>query len=176
MKTRAPASPVATLAGVPAATLASPRRRALLAGVGAAAAAPWLPGPAWAQLQLNLNELPPIPALQEFLAGRKVQFARMQMDLPRVADNGNSVPIKLAVLGATTPGAVKSIHLFSERNPVPRMAVFHFGPQTVRFDLESRVRLAGTQRVVAVATLADDTLLAKVAEVLVAIAACLDGS
>jgi len=157
-----------------AAAAYSPRRRALLAGAGTLAALPWLS--AVAQIQTNLNELPPIPAMDEFLAGRKVQFARMQLDLPRVADNGNSVPIKLGVLGATRPGAVKSIHLFSERNPVPRMAVFHFGPRTARFDIESRVRLAGTQRVVAIATLADDTLLAKVAEVLVAIAACLDGS
>jgi sulfur-oxidizing protein SoxY len=146
------------------------QRRALLQGAGAAAATMLVP--AWAQT----NELPAIPALEALLAGRRPQFARMQMDLPRVADNGNSVPIKLGVLGATMPGAVKSIHLFSERNPVPQMAVFHFAPDTTRFDIESRVRLAGTQRVVALATLADDSLCVKVAEVLVAIAACLDGS
>lgn len=152
----------------------SPRRRVLLAGAGALATAQSLP--AFAQLQTNLNELPPLPAMEEFLAGRRVQFARMLMEIPRVADNGNSVPIKLGVLGATRPGAVQSIHLFSEKNPVPRMAVFHFSPATARFDIESRVRLAGTQRIVAIATLADGTLCVKVAEVLVAIAACLDGS
>ncbi|HEY4371964.1 MAG TPA: thiosulfate oxidation carrier protein SoxY [Burkholderiales bacterium] len=154
--------------------LASPARRTLLAGAGAFAAAHGLP--ALAQATFNPKELPSIPAMDEFLAGRKVQFVRMQLDLPRVADNGNSVPMKLGVLGATAPGAVQSIHLFSEKNPVPRMAVFHFPATTSRFDIESRVRLAGTQRVVAIATLADGTLCAKVAEVLVAIAACLDGS
>lgn len=152
----------------------SPRRRALLAGAGALAAAHGLP--ALAQAQFNPRELPPIPAMEDFLAGRQVQFARMQMDIPRVADNGNSVPVKLSVLGATAPGAVKSVHLFSEKNPVPRMAVFHFSPKAARFDIESRIRMAGTQRVVAIATLADGTLCAKVAEVVVAIAACLDGS
>jgi len=153
---------------------ASPARRALLAGAALLTAAQSLP--ALAQLQTNLNELPPLPAMEEFLAGRRVQFARMQLEIPRVADNGNSVPIKLGVLGANAPGAVQSIHLFSEKNPVPRMAVFHFPPAAARFDIESRVRLAGTQRVVAIATLADGTLCVKVAEVLVAIAACLDGS
>lgn len=157
-------------AGLDPRRVASPRRRALIAGAGAAAAGAWLP--AYAQT----NELPEIPALQAYLAGRRPQFARMQMDLPRVADNGNSVPIKLGVLGAITPGAVKTIHLFSEKNPVPQMAVFHFAPDATRFDLESRVRLAGTQRVVALATMGDGSLLVKVAEVLVAIAACLDGS
>jgi sulfur-oxidizing protein SoxY len=148
----------------------SPRRRDLLAGAGAAAAGTLVPALA------QTSELPQILALQAYLAGRRPQFGRMQMDLPRVADNGNSVPIKLGVLGASKPGAVKTIHLFSERNPVPQMAVFHFAPDTTRFDIESRVRLAGTQRVVALATMSDDTLLVKVAEVLVAIAACLDGS
>lgn len=152
----------------------SPQRRALIAGAGALAAAQGLP--AFAQATFNPNELPSIPAMDEFIAGRRVQFARMQIDLPRVADNGNSVPVKLGVLGAVTPGAVQTIHLFSEKNPVPRMAVFHFPATTSRFDIESRVRLAGTQRVVALATLADGTLCARVAEVLVAIAACLDGS
>lgn len=147
------------------------QRRLLIAGAGAAAAGSLLP----ARAQFT-NELPEIPALQAYLAGRRPQFARMQMDLPRVADNGNSVPIKLGVLGAIAPGAVSTIHLFSEKNPVPQMAVFHFAPDATRFDLESRVRLAGTQRVVALATMGDGTLLVKVSEVLVAIAACLDGS
>jgi sulfur-oxidizing protein SoxY len=147
-----------------------PRRRILLAGAGAAAAGALVPALA------QLNELPAIPALEAVLAGRRPQFARMQMDLPRVADNGNSVPIKLGVLGASAPGEVRAIHLFSEKNPVPQMAVFHFAADATRFDIESRVRLAGTQRVVALATMGDGTLLVKVAEVLVAIAACLDGS
>ncbi len=154
----------------------SAQRRRVLASAGVLAAASWLPARALAQLQSSVNELPPIPAMEEFIAGRRLQFTRMQMDVPRVADNGNSVPIKLGVLGATAPGAVQSIHLFSEKNPVPRMAVFHFSPLMARFDVESRVRMAGTQRIVAIATLADGTLCAKVAEVLVAIAACLDGS
>jgi len=154
----------------------SAQRRRQMAGAGALATVQLLPTPALAQSQLNLNELPPLPALEAFLAGRKPQFTRMLMDLPRVADNGNSVPVKLGVLGASTPGAVRSIHLFSERNPVPQMAVFHFGPRTARFDVETRVRMAGTQRVVALATMADGALFVKVSEVLVAIAACLDGS
>jgi len=167
MNTREPVSPQRRLSA------AGARRRALLAGAGALAATQGLP--ALAQSQFNANELPPIPALNEYLAGRRVQFNRMQLEIPRVADNGNSVPVKLGVLGAA-PGSVQSIHLFSEVNPVPRMAVFHFSPLAARYDIESRVRLAGTQRIVALATLTDGTLCVKVAEVVVSIAACLDGN
>jgi sulfur-oxidizing protein SoxY len=156
--------------------LVSPRRRQLIAASGAIAAATATQSlPALAQFNFNPNELPSIPALDEYLAGRRVQFTRMQMEIPRIADNGNSVSLKLGVLGAQ-PGSVKSIHLFSEKNPVPRMAVFHFTPLAARYDIESRVRLAGTQRVVALATMSDGNLYVKVAEVVVAIAACLDGA
>lgn len=153
--------------------LVSPRRRQLIAATGAIAATQGMP--ALAQFNFNPNELPSIPAMDEYLAGRRVQFTRMQMEIPRIADNGNSVSLKLGVLGAA-PGSVQSIHLFSEKNPVPRMAVFHFTPLAARYDIESRVRLAGTQRVVALATMSDGNLYVKVAEVVVAIAACLDGA
>jgi len=79
--------------------------------------------------------------------------------------------------GPFAPGAhVTSIALFSEKNPVPKMAQFEFPVPPAKVEIDSRVRLAGSQRVTAVAVLADGTVHAALADVSVTISACLDGS
>jgi sulfur-oxidizing protein SoxY len=101
----------------------------------------------------------------------------VRLDLPRLADNGQAVPMKIAVDGPFAPGPyVRAIHLFSQKNPVPEMAVFEFPVPLERIELESRVRLAGSQRVVAVAAMSDGALLAAGADVVVTIDACMDGT
>ena len=78
--------------------------------------------------------------------------------------------------GPFAPGpTVQAIHLFSEKNPVPDMAVFEFPVPVEKIEIDSRVRLAGSQKVVAVAVMSDAALYAAMAEVVVTIAACLDG-
>jgi sulfur-oxidizing protein SoxY len=144
------------------------RRRALLAG---AAALPLWAGHAFAQAD------PEVAALRAFVGSRSVRTERLVLDIPRIADNGNLVPVRIAMPGPFAPGAeVKSIHLFSQKNPVAQMAVFHFPVPVGRVEVESRVRLAGTQRVAAVATLADGTLYAATADVIVTVSACIDGT
>ncbi len=146
----------------------SPGRRALLVG---AAAAPWWAGRAFAQAD------PEVAAYKAFVGARAVRTERLVLDIPRIADNGNLVPVRIALPGPFAPGAgVKSIHLFSQKNPVAQMAVFHFPVPVGRVEVESRVRLAGTQRVAAVATLADGTLYAATADVIVTVSACIDGT
>ena len=147
-------------------------RRLLLAG---AAALPLLPVLAQAQAQSEAE--PEVAAFKAFLAGRKAASGRLTLDIPRIADNGNVVPVRIALAGPFAAGAeVRSIHLFSEKNPVPRMAVFHFPQAVARVEVESRVRLAGTQRVAAVATMADGSLHAAMADIIVTVSACIDGS
>ena len=147
-----------------------PRRRWLQSGA-ALALLPWIPGHAAA------DELPQIPAMTAFLAGRKPVSERVRLTLPQLADNGQTVPMKVAVDGPFTPATrVTAINLFSESNPVPEMAAFEFPAFVERIEVESRVRLAASQRIVAVASLADGTLLASAAEVIVTIAGCMDGT
>ena len=149
-------------------------RRRWLQRVGACAIATpifWQASAAFSQ------ELPAIPALAAFLAGRVPRRERLRLELPALADNGQAVPMRLTMAGPFAPGSTpRSIHLFSEVNPVPEMAVFEFPVPPPKVEIDSRVRLAGTQRVVAVAVMSDGALFAADAEVVVTIAACLDGS
>jgi sulfur-oxidizing protein SoxY len=101
----------------------------------------------------------------------------LRLELPALADNGLAVPMKLTMTGPFAPGpTVQAIHLFSEKNPVPDMATFEFTAPLEKIEIDTRVRLAGTQKVVAVAVMSDGALYAAAAEVIVTIAACLDGS
>jgi sulfur-oxidizing protein SoxY len=120
---------------------------------------------------------PAIPALAAFLAGRSPLWERLRLDLPALADNGQAVPMRLTMPGPFAPGpTVRAIHLFSEVNPVPDMAVFEFPLAPDRLEIDTRIRLAGSQRVVAVAVMSDGALYAAAAEVIVTLAACLDGT
>ena len=153
----------------------SAQRRALLTAV---AAAPCLPLTFHATPTLaQTEEEPEVAAFKTFLAGRKPRTDRLKLDIPRIADNGNVVPVRIVMAGPFAAGAeLRSIHLFSEKNPVPQMAVFHFPVPVPRVEVESRVRMAGSQRVAAVATMADGSLYAATADIVVTVSACLDGS
>ena len=121
--------------------------------------------------------LPGIPFLDQWLAGRPPRFERIKLSLPALADNGFAVPMRVSVAGPFAPGPyVKSIRLFSETNPVPDMAVFEFPLPIERTEIESRVRLAGTQQVVAAAEMTDGIVYAVATEVIVTLAGCMDGT
>lgn len=144
-------------------------RRRLLQAAGALAVAGVVP--------VAAQNLPPIPALASFLAGRSPRWERLTLELPALADNGQSVPMRIAMSGPFAPNStLQAIHLFSEVNPVPEMAVFEFPSPPVKVEIDSRIRLAGAQHVVAVAVMSDGALYAATAEVLVTIASCLDAS
>lgn len=121
--------------------------------------------------------LPAIPSLAAWLAGRTPRFARIKLSIPAIADNGFAVPMRVIVEGPFGPGPyVKSIRLFSETNPVPDMAVFEFPVPVERVEIESRIRLAGTQQVVAAAEMTDGGVYATSTEVIVTLAGCMDGT
>jgi sulfur-oxidizing protein SoxY len=71
---------------------------------------------------------------------------------------------------------VKTIRLISERNPEREMAVFHLGPRAGVAEISSRVRLAGSQTVTAIAEMSDGSQWMDSADVVVTLSACLDGS
>lgn len=103
--------------------------------------------------------------------------ARVKLNLPVRADNDNSVTMKVAVQSAMTPADhVKTITLISERNPVRTMATFHIGPRAGRAEIVSRLRLAGTQWIAAVAEMSDGAFFYAAERVVVTLSACMDES
>ena len=147
----------------------SMRRRvvALLAGIAAASLLPFRVARAQAD--------PFAALLKQVTGGATVRPGRVKVDTPRLADNGHSVPLTVSVESPLTAADhVRSITLLSERNPRPLMATFHLGPKAGRAEVTTRVRLNGTQRVLAVAHLADGSYWSGTAEVEVTESACLD--
>ena len=142
------------------------KRRAFLAGLGGLA----LAGAALAEESLD-------PRAAAVAKGAPVRKGKVKATLPQLADNGNSVPIRIAVDSPmTATDYVKSIHLYSERNPVSNMANFYLGPRSGRAEIDSRVRLAGSQKVTAVAALSDGSFWYDTASIVVTLSACLDES
>jgi sulfur-oxidizing protein SoxY len=115
--------------------------------------------------------------VRELTGGAPVRAGRVAIDIPRLADNGHSVPIRVSVESPMTAADhVRSIVLLSGRNPRPLMARFHLGPASGRAAVATRVRLNGTQEVLALAQLSDGSYWSARAEVEVTESACLDMS
>jgi sulfur-oxidizing protein SoxY len=112
-------------------------------------------------------------ALRETFGDRRIQAGRVKLELPALAENGSVVPVVVSVDSPMTgQDYVKSIYLFAEKNPLPRMLEVQLGPYNGRASVSSRVRLATSQQVLAVAVLSDDTLWSAAANVEVTTAAC----
>ena len=115
--------------------------------------------------------------LKQVTGGAIVRPGRVKVDTPRLADNGHSVPLTVSVESPMTAADhVRNITLLSERNPRPLMATFYLGPKAGRAEVATRVRLNGTQRVLAVAQISDGSYWSGTAEVEVTESACLDMS
>ena len=117
------------------------------------------------------------PLLDELAGGAKAERGGIAIELPQIAENGNSVPMRIKVESPMTEANhVERIHLIAERNPRPLVATFHFGPAAGRAEVATRVRLAGTQTVRVLAALSGGRYRLQEQEVLVTSAACLDES
>ena len=117
------------------------------------------------------------PLVRQVTGGAPVSSGRVTVDTPRLADNGNSVPLKVSVASPmTATDYVRSITLLSEKNPRPVMATFYLGQKAGRAEVVTRVRLATTQRLLAIALLSDGSFWSGSAEVEVTESACLDAS
>lgn len=144
------------------------RREFVVAAAGALA----LPGLARGQAALP-GALDPL--IWVVTKGELIRRGRVKLEMPQLADNGNSVAMRVAVdspMSATE--YVKAIHLFSDRNPQRNMAVFYLGPRAGRAEIVSRVRLAGSQRVTALAEMSDGTFWSGFTDVIVTLSACID--
>lgn len=115
------------------------------------------------------------PILDRILGGVEPEEGGIEIGLPTLAENGNSVPLTLDVASPMNEtDHVSAIHVIAERNPRPLVAVFHLGPWSGRAQLATRMRLAGTQKVTVVAALSGNRFRIARKEVHVTAGACLD--
>lgn len=100
-------------------------------------------------------------ALAEQLFGRTpVPSGRLRLDMPPVFPNGYTVPLALDVDSPMTEADhVRTVHIVAPRNPLIRVASFHFTPRSGRARISTRIRLAEPQNVIAVAEMSDGSLL-----------------
>jgi sulfur-oxidizing protein SoxY len=142
------------------------RRQCLAAGLVLGVSA--LSRPAHADDELDA-------AVRAFTGGAPLREGKVTFEVAELVENGNTVPITVSVASPMTPEAhVKTIAVFNERNPQRDVAVFHLGPRAGRATVATRIRLATSQRLVAVARLSDETWWSHTVEVIVTIAACVE--
>jgi sulfur-oxidizing protein SoxY len=114
-------------------------------------------------------------AIRNVVGTARVSPGRVKLDLPPLVENGNTVPFAVSVESAMTEADhVRAIHVFTEKNPQPDVVAFRFGPRAGRASVATRVRLADTQTVMAIAELSDGSFWSASANVVVTLAACLE--
>lgn len=127
------------------------------------------PLPAWSQDELAA-------AVATFAAGKKIGEGKVTIDIAPLVENGNTVPVTVTVDSPMTAEQhVKTIAMFNERNPQREVAQFTLGPRAGRARVSTRIRLATSQKLVAVARLSDDSVWSQTVEVIVTLAGCVEG-
>ena len=112
-------------------------------------------------------------AIRAVIGTAPVQTGKVKLEIPPLVENGNSVPMTVSVTSPMTANDyVKSIYVFNEKNPQPNLGNFHLGPRAGRAQVSTRVRLADSQKITAIARLSDGSLWSTTADVVVTLAAC----
>lgn len=148
------------------------RRRALLMGT---AVAGWVSmRPVFAQTTTATDEL--AAAIQGFTSGATPRNGRVTLEIAQLVDNGNTVPLSVLVDSPmTATDHVTTIAIFNERNPQREVAHFTLGPRAGKAQVATRIRLATSQKLVAVARMSDGSIWQHQVEVIVTLAACIEG-
>jgi sulfur-oxidizing protein SoxY len=112
-------------------------------------------------------------AIRNVVGEAVVRTGKVKLEVPPLVENGNTVPMTVSVQSPmTAEDHVKSIHVFNEKNPQPNMGNFYLGPRAGRAQVSTRIRLADSQKIVAIARLSDDTFWSATVDVVVTLAAC----
>lgn len=116
-------------------------------------------------------------AIAEVTGPAEIKRGRVKLDIPPLVENGNTVPCTVSVESPmTAEDHVKAIHVFSEKNPQPNVISVHLGPRAGRAVVSTRIRLADTQTVMAIAEMSDGSFWSDRLDVLITLGACLEDS
>jgi sulfur-oxidizing protein SoxY len=112
-------------------------------------------------------------AVRKILGDAKPIEGKLTIEMPEIAENGNTVPFTIAAESPMTEkDNVKAVHIIATANPQPGVATFLFSPLSGKASVSSRMRLARTQDVVAIAELSDGRFLMAKRPVKVTIGGC----
>ena len=148
----------------------NPSRRDWISAAGGLALALAV-SPARAVSTYTLQEV-----INRWAGGQPVQAGRVTLDIAPLVENGNAVPIRVTVDSPMSASdRVTEIIVFNERNPQRDVVRFAFGPASPRAEVATRIRLATSQQLVALARLADGSQWMHAVDVVVTLAACIEG-
>lgn len=133
---------------------------------------------AHAQLPPNIGEIRKQAldeAIRKVVGGAQVRQGKVKLDIPPLIDNGNTVPLSVAVESPMTAADhVKAIHVFTERNPQPYVLSVQLGPRAGRAHIATRARIGDTGAVIAIAQMSDGSFWSDTVKVIVTLSACLE--
>ena len=112
-------------------------------------------------------------AIKKITNGAALREGKVTLTIPPLVENGNLVVLKVSVDSPmTATNYVKSIHVVAEGNPLPNIFTVYLSPRSGTANVTTRVRLADSQRVWAIAQLSDGSFWQGSAETLVTLSAC----
>ena len=115
-------------------------------------------------------------AIAAFTKGQPLREGKVRFDVAELVDNGNAVPVTVSVESPMTAAEhVVAIAIFNERNPQRDVLDVQIGPRAGRAQVSTRIRLATSQKLVAVARMNNGSCWAKTVDVVVTLAACIEG-
>ena len=140
------------------------RRDVLILGAGMLAGVPGAASATPATMQ---------DAIRKITGGAQVRHGRVKLEAPALIENGNSVVLSVSVDSPITAAEyVKAIHVFAPENPLPNMVSAYLGPRSGRARVMTRVRVADSQTLLAIAQLSDGSFWSDSVPVVVTLAAC----
>jgi sulfur-oxidizing protein SoxY len=115
-------------------------------------------------------------AIRKVVGEAPLNKGKVKIDVPPLIENGNAVPLTISAESPmTADNHVKAMHVFTEKNPQPNVVSVQLGPRAGRATVSTRIRLADSQKIIAVVEMSGGSFWSDEVEVIVTLAACLEG-
>ena len=115
-------------------------------------------------------------AIRKVVGEAPLNKGKVKIDVPPLIENGNAVSLTISCESPMTmDDHVKAMHVFTEKNPQPNVVSIQLGPRSGRATVSTHIRLADSQKIIAIAQMSDGSFWTDEAEVIVTLAACLEG-
>jgi len=116
-----------------------------------------------------------LAAIKGVVGDAAVHKGKVKLEVPPLVENGNSVTTTVSVESPmTAEDYVKAIHVFNEKNPQPNIIGVRLGPHAGRAMFSTRIRLADSQKIIAIAEMSDGSFWSDETDVVVTMAACVE--